>query len=313
MQHLQILWPDSIDIREVSPRDGLQAEPQILPTEQKVELIKKLGQAGLRRIEAASFVHPKWLPQMADAEEVMRQIPRSANIRYSVLVPNLAGLERALGTKPDEITVFVSASETHNRKNVNRSIEESVEGFKTIVSRSHVSGVEVSAVIVTAFGCPYEGAVPVSRILDLIDQFQGMGIRQVTLGDTVGTANPRQVYHTIKTIYNRFPDIMLGLHFHDNRGTALANMLAAISAGATYFDTALGGIGGSPFSPGAGGNLATEDLVYILEESGISTRVELSSLIATGDLLEQWIGHELPSRVHRARGRMVPVSGERQE
>lgn len=299
--------PQSIVIREVSPRDGLQAEAAILPTAVKLELIEGLIRAGIRRIEAASFVSPKWLPQMADAEAVMKAVPRVPGVRYSVLVPNMPGAERAVDVRPDEMTVFVSASETHNRKNVNRTIAQSLAQFSDIVRLAGSLGIEVSAVVVTAFGCPYEGKVPLAAIEGLLDRIQRIGIRQVTLGDTVGCANPRQVFDTVKRLQQQFPSMDLGLHFHDNRGTALANALAAMLAGARYFDTALGGIGGSPFSPGAGGNLATEDLVYCAQEMGVGTGVDVMSLVGLGDRLAAWIGHDIPSRVHQARGPMIPV------
>lgn len=245
-------YPEAVSLREVGPRDGLQAEPVVMDTAYKIQLVDQLSQSGLPRIEVTSFVSPEWLPQMADAEAVMAGITRRPGTTYSVLVPNLKGAERALTTSPDEMTVFLSASATHNMKNVHRSIEDSLAGFRGIMER--VAGkIHVSAVIVTAFGCPYEGVVPEKNVVELATRLVELGITEITLGDTVGVAHPRQVFDLVHRFMAMLPDIRLGLHFHDNRGTALANLIAALTAGASRFETALGGIGGSPFSPGAGG------------------------------------------------------------
>jgi len=302
--------PEYVQIKDVSPRDGLQAEPTIVPTDQKVELVNRLTAAGVPVIEVTSFVSPKWLPQMADAEEVMRRIERKPGVRYSVLVPNPKGAERAFQSHPDEITVFVSASETHNYKNVHRSISESLAGFAEITEMAKDAGVPVTAVIVTAFGCPYEGRVPQSQVLDLAAKLTGLGILDITLGDTVGVANAIQVYDMMEAFQLSLPMVRLAMHFHDNRGTALANMVAALMAGCDRFETALGGIGGSPFSPGAGGNLASDDAVYYLQEMGIRTGIHLDQLLEATRFLESAIGHAVPSRVYRAGGRMTPVGPE---
>jgi hydroxymethylglutaryl-CoA lyase len=295
-----VKFPKKVRIREVSPRDGLQAEPKVLPTSIKLELIKGLLDAGAAHIEVASFVSPKWLPQMADAEEILRNLPRHSDVTYSVLAPNIMGLERALALSPQEITVFVSATETHNMKNLNRPIASTLQEIKLIAGRAYSENIKVSAVIVVAFGCPYEGGVSWESLQRLIEYFGSVGIEQITLGDTIGVANPRQVYRVVRNIIGEYPWVNLGLHFHDTRGVALSNALFALMAGADYFDTALGGIGGSPFSPGAGGNLATEDLVYCLHAMDIDTGFDLSKLIALGDRLQKWVGHELPSRVHKS-------------
>ncbi len=302
--------PDRVVLRDVSPRDGLQSEPVTLSTERKLELIDGLAHAGVSRIEAVSVVHPKLVPQLADAEAVMANLTRRAYCRYAVLVPNIKGAQRAVTMNPDEITVFLSASETHNWKNVHRSITDSLQELQTVCDMSRAHHVPPSAVIVASFGCPYEGEVPTSVVVDLAYRLFGMGVREITLGDTVGVANPKKVQAIFSQLRQDIPGLNLGGHFHDNRGTALVNMLAAIDVGITLFDTALGGIGGSPFSPGAGGNLATEDAVYMLEESGVATGINLEALLALGDRLEEWVGHPLPSRVRRARGRMVPVGPE---
>jgi len=303
-------FPDYVMLRDVSPRDGLQAEPVTLSTEDKLALIDGLARAGLSRVEATSVVHPKLLPQLADAEAVMANLTRRAYCRYTVLVPNVRGAERAMTMQPDDITVFLSASETHNWKNVHRTITESLQELQRVCDMAREHHIPPHAVIVTAFGCPYEGEVPTSVVVDLAYRLFGMGVRELTLGDTVGVANPRKVQALFSQLRQDIPGLNLGAHFHDNRGTALANMLAALDAGITLFDTALGGIGGSPFSPGAGGNLATEDAVYLLEESGVATGINLDALLELGDRLEAWLGHPLPSRVRRARGRMVPVGPE---
>ncbi len=307
METLSIMWPTEVTLRDVSPRDGLQAESTIVPVKERIALIDGLAAAGVPRIEAASFVSSKWLPQMADAETVMAGITRRPGVVYSVLVPNATGAERAIATHPDEMTVFVSASETHNRHNVNRSIAESLNGFRNVLIVAERASIPVSAVIVTAFGCPYEGMVPAERVVSVAQELQNLGIREITLGDTVAVANPRQVYQLVMRLRHVLPQVQWGLHFHDTRATALANALSALAAGANQLDSALGGIGGSPFSPGAGGNLATEDVVYCLDSMGVATGVSLDDLLVLGDDLESMIGHGLPSRVHAAHGRMVPV------
>ncbi len=302
--------PERVEIKDVSPRDGLQAEPKVLSVEQRVKLVNHLTAAGVPHIEVTSFVSPKWLPQMADAEAVMAEIERKPGVTYAALVPNPKGAERALAAKPDELMVFVSASETHNYKNVHCSVSESLGGFHRICEMARGEAVPVTAVIVTSFGCPYEGRVPVHAVLDLSVRLESMGIADITLGDTVGVANPLQVAEMVHAFRLNAPMIRVGLHFHDNRGTALANLLAGILAGCTRFETALGGIGGSPFSPGAGGNLATEDAVYCLSEMGIKTGIDLDRLMLASRFLEEIIGHKVPSRVYRAGGRMVPTGIE---
>lgn len=302
--------PQQVWIREVSPRDGLQAEKVIVATGDKIALVNQLARAGVPRIEVTSFVSPQWLPQMADAEQVMAGIDRRPGVVYSVLVPNPVGAERALATHPDEITVFVSASETHNHKNVHRSIAESLKGLADICTLAKPHGVTISAVIVTAFGCPYEGVVPLPQVLELAGRLRDLGIHELALGDTVGVANPRQVAQVVQAFHHTWPDMPLALHFHDTRGTALANVLAAVGSGASRFETALGGIGGSPFSPGAGGNLSTEDTVYCLQEMGIDTGIDLDQLLAASRFLVATLGHDVPSKVLHAGGKMIPVNAQ---
>jgi hydroxymethylglutaryl-CoA lyase len=302
--------PERVEIKDVSPRDGLQFEPEPLSVADRVHLVDLLTAAGVPHIEVTSFVSPKWLPQMAGAHEVMARIERKPGVTYTALVPNPKGAELALAAKPDELMVFVSASETHNYKNVHCSISESLGGFHRICEMARGEAVPVTAVIVTAFACPYEGRVPVHSVLDLSVRLESMGIADITLGDTVGAANPLQVAEMVHAFRLNASMIRVGLHFHDNRGTALANMLAGIMAGCVRFETALGGIGGSPFSPGAGGNLATEDAVYCLQEMGIKTGIDLERLMDATRFLESAIGHAVPSRVYQAGGRMVPTGIE---
>lgn len=299
--------PEYVQIKDVAPRDGLQAEPKVLSVGDRVRLIDHLTAAGVPYIEASSFVSPKWIPQMAGAEEVMARIERKPGVAYVALVPNPRGAERALDAKADELMVFLSASETHNYKNVHMSVSESLGGFHEICAMARGAAVPVTAVIVTAFGCPYEGRVPLHAVLDLAIRLESMGIADITLGDTVGVANPLQVAEMVHGFTLNAPMIRVSLHFHDNRGTALANLVAGVLAGCTRFETALGGIGGSPFSPGAGGNLATEDAVYCLQEMGIKTGIDLDRIMEGTRFLETAIGHPVPSRLYRAGGRMVPT------
>lgn len=299
--------PERVEIKDVSPRDGLQFEPNVVSVDDRVHLVDSLTVAGVPHIEVTSFVSPKWLPQMGDAETVMARIERKPGVTYAALVPNPKGAERALSAKPDELMVFVSASETHNYKNVHCSVSESLGGFHRICEMARGEGVPVTAVIVTAFACPYEGRVPINAVLDLAVRLESMGIADITLGDTVGAANPLQVAEMVHAFRLNASMVRVGLHFHDNRGTALANLLAGVIAGCTRFETALGGIGGSPFSPGAGGNLATEDAVYCLQEMGIKTGIDLERLMEASRFLEKIVGHPVPSRVYRSGGRMVPA------
>ena len=298
--------PVEVFVRDVAPRDGLQAEPAILATHDKLDLIDGLALAGVPRVEAASFVRPDLLPQLADGEAVMTELTRRHGTFYNVLVPNVSGAERAIPTHPDEMTVFISASETHNWKNVHRTIPQSLAEAARVAELGREHRIPVSAYIVTAFGCPYEGYVSPAQVVELAFRLYSLGITDITLGDTVGVANPLDVQERLNTIRRHIPGLTLGVHFHDNRGTALTNLMAALDAGCVRFDTALGGIGGSPFSPGAGGNLATEDAVYLLEDMGVKTGIDLDALLTLGDFLESRLGHPLPSRVRQARGRMVP-------
>jgi hydroxymethylglutaryl-CoA lyase len=262
-------WPSNVSIREVGPRDGLQNE-QPVPTADKVRLINALGRTGVKRIEAVSFVHPKAIPQMADADEVWAAIERAPGVRYSALVPNLRGLKRALDAGFEQIEVVVSASDTHNKRNINRSTEESLDEIAQIQA-AHPTEV----IIATSFGCPYEGDVDPLRVADIVDRVVADGAPRVSFGDTTGMATPIRVERVISAVRERQPDLPLLLHFHNTRGTGLANILTALELGITEFDASVGGLGGCPYAPGATGNVATEEVVHMLHDMGIDTGIDL--------------------------------------
>jgi hydroxymethylglutaryl-CoA lyase len=301
--------PESISVREVGPRDGLQNEDPV-PTEAKVELIDALSKTGVGRIEAVSFVHPRAIPQMADADEVWSRVHRNEDVRYSALVPNLRGAERAIAAGFHEIEVVVSASDTHNRKNVNRSTAESLDDIEQIIALAHQRGVTCQVIVATAFGSPYEGDVPIERVLWVVGRALAADADSVSFGDTTGMATPSRVMELVGETYLRHPDVPLNLHFHNTRGTGLANVLAALQVGVRDFDASVGGLGGCPYAPGATGNIATEELVYMVEDMGVSTGVDLSAMIDAAATAERLVGHKLPSQVLRAgpRTRTVPAS-----
>ncbi len=289
--------PGSVTIVEVGPRDGLQNEPDFVPTERKIELIERLAEAGLKRIEIASFVHPKAVPQMGDSAEVVGRIRREPGVVYSALVPNEKGLERALASGIGEIALFVSASETHNRKNVGMATAASLEGFRKIAESAHAGGIRIRGYVVTAFGCPYEGTVPPENVEQIVDAYRSLGTHEVALGDTTGMANPSQVSRMLDRILPRLGTTGLALHFHDTRGTALANVLAALQHGVTVFDGSIGGLGGCPYAPGASGNVATEDMVNMIEEMGIRTGIDLRKLIDCARYTREIVGKSLPGHL----------------
>jgi hydroxymethylglutaryl-CoA lyase len=300
--------PAAISVREVGPRDGLQNEDPI-PTEAKVRLIDALSATGVRRIEAVSFVHPKAIPQMADADQVWARIDRSPQVRYSALVPNLRGAQRALDAGFGEIEVVVSASDAHNRKNINRSTAESLDDIAGIVALVHDRGATCQVIVATAYGCPYEGDVPVSRVVGAVDRAVAGGADSICFGDTTGMATPTRVSRLVGEARSRHPDVPLGLHFHNTRGTGLANVLAALELGVTDYDASVGGLGGCPYAPGATGNVCTEDLVHMVEDMGVGTGIDLDALIDAARLAEELVGHTLPSQVLRAgpRTRLTPI------
>jgi hydroxymethylglutaryl-CoA lyase len=299
--------PSRISLREVGPRDGLQNEEPV-GTGAKVALIDALSATGVGRIEAVSFVHPRAIPQMADADEVWKQISRTAAVRYSALVPNLRGAQRALDAGFTELEAVVSASDTHNRKNVNRSTAESLDEIAQIIDLAHRRGATCQVIVSTAWGCPYEGDVPVERVAAVAGRAVADGADSASFGDTTGMATPLRVKALVGTFRSQHPDMPLNLHFHNTRGTGLANVLTALGMGVADFDASVGGLGGCPYAPGATGNIATEELVHMVEDMGVATGVDLERLIGVAAQAERIVGHTLPSQVLRAgpRTRTVP-------
>lgn len=300
--------PSQVSLREVGPRDGLQNEDPV-PTKAKIELIDRLSATGVRRIEAVSFVRPEAIPQMADADEVWQGIDRAASVSYSALVPNLRGARRALDAGLTEIEAVVSASDTHNRKNVRRSTEESLDDIAAIIDEAHQRGVGCQVIISTAWGCPYEGDVPVRRVVDVAGRAIADGADSISFGDTTGMATPSRVWSLVGEFRSAHPDMALNLHFHNTRGTGLANVLAALELGVADFDASVGGLGGCPYAPGATGNIATEEFVHMVQDMGIDTGVDLESMIDAAADAERIVGRRLPSQVLRAgpRTRTIPA------
>jgi hydroxymethylglutaryl-CoA lyase len=291
--------PGSVSIREVGPRDGLQNEDPI-PTEAKIRLLDALSQTGVRRIEAVSFVHPKAIPQMADADEVWKAATKAPGVRYSALVPNSRGAQRAVEAGFAEVEVVVSASDTHNRRNLNRSTAESLDDIARLIDFLHGAGVTAEVIVATSFGCPYEGDVDPARVAAVVDRAVADGADRVAFGDTTGMATPPRVVAVISRVREKHPDLPLLLHFHNTRGTALANLYAALELGVTEYDASVGGLGGCPYAPGASGNVATEEVVHMLHDMGIDTGIDLAALIDTARLAEELVGRTLPSGVLRA-------------
>jgi hydroxymethylglutaryl-CoA lyase len=285
-----------ISIREVGPRDGLQNEAPV-PTQAKVALLDALSATGVRRIEAVSFVHPKAIPQMADADQVWAAVTRAPGVRYSALVPNLRGARRALAAGFTELEVVVSASDTHNRANLNRSTEESLVEIAELIPLVHEAGATVEVIVATSFGCPYEGDVPPGRVAAIAERVVADGADRLAYGDTTGMATPRRVRELLDAVPRDRP---LLLHFHDTRGTGLANILTALDLGVTEFDASVGGLGGCPYAPGASGNVATEEVVHMLHDMGFETGIDLEKLVEVAELAEKIVGRTLPSGVLRA-------------
>ncbi len=291
--------PRQISVREVGPRDGLQNEDPV-PTKAKIELIDRLSATGVQRIEAVSFVRPEAIPQMADADEVWHGIARAESVRYSALVPNLRGAARALDSGLAEIEAVVSASDTHNRKNVNRSTAQSLDDIAGIIALAHERGVSCQVIISTAWGCPYEGDIPVERVVATASRAIADGADTISFGDTTGMATPGRVRRLVGEFRSAHPDAGLNLHFHNTRGTGLANVLTALELGVADFDASVGGLGGCPYAPGATGNIATEELVHMVEDMGVGTGIDLDALIDAAADAERIIGRRLPSQVLRA-------------
>src|SRR5438067_3038278 len=291
---------DSAKIVEVGPRDGLQNEKVTIPTQAKIDYITALGDAGLRVIEAGAFVSPKWVPQMADTAEVFRNIPKDPGVDYPVLVPNMKGLDRAIEAGVRSVAIFTAASETFNKRNINMSIEESFENYAPVAVRARAEGIRVRGYVSTAFGCPYEGDVPPEKVLEVSARLLDLGCYEVSVGDTIGVGTPMQVQGVIGMLLQVIPAQKLAMHFHDTRGTALANTLAALEMGIATFDAASGGLGGCPYAPGASGNLATEDLIYMLDRMGIETGVNLDRLVAASSIIAPYLDNPLPGRYLQA-------------
>ncbi len=297
-----------ITVYEVGPRDGLQNEARQVPTPGKLELLAALAGAGLSRIEATSFVSPRWIPQLADAGEVVAALPGGAGVAYAVLVPNDKGLARLLdalarrgaGGPRVDAAVFLSASESHNRKNVNKGVAETLAAFEAVVGPARERGLRVRGYVSTAFGCPYEGKVDPARVVAVAGALLALGCEQVSLGDTIGVGTPNQVRRLLELLLGKARPEQIALHMHDTRGTALANVLAGLEGGITTFDSSIGGLGGCPYAPGASGNLATEDLVYMLHGMGYETGVDWGRLVAAGERAEALVGRTLPSKALRA-------------
>jgi hydroxymethylglutaryl-CoA lyase len=294
-----VALPKSVRIREVGPRDGFQNEPEAIPTAEKIRLVDMLSATGSGRVEVTSFVRPEVIPQLADAEEVLAGVQRRDGVAFSVLVPNERGLERALALRDrfDEANVFVSASETHNRKNVNRTIEESLAGLERTLAGAREAGLRCEGVISTSFGCPYEGEVSEGRVFEIAERLAAAGCAEIGFGDTTGMANPRQVGGFFADARARLANVELTAHFHNTRGQGLANVLAALEQGVDSFESSFGELGGCPVPPGATGNIASEDLVSMLHEIGIETGIDLPALIDASREAQQALGRPLGSHV----------------
>ncbi|MGF9968318.1 hydroxymethylglutaryl-CoA lyase [Bacillus sp. SJZ110] len=289
-------YPKKVTIKEVGPRDGLQNEPVWIATEDKITWINQLSRTGLSYIEITSFVHPKWIPALRDAIDVAKGIDRLKGVTYAALVPNQRGLENALEGGINEACVFMSASETHNRKNINKSTSESLHILKQVNNDAQKANLTTRAYLSTVFGCPYEKDVPIEQVIRLSEALFEFGISELSLGDTIGAANPAQVETVLEALLARLPANQIALHFHDTRGTALANMVTALQMGITVFDGSAGGLGGCPYAPGSSGNAATEDIVYMLEQMDIKTNVKLEKLLSAAKWIEEKMGKPLPSR-----------------
>ena len=291
---------EHVRIVEVGPRDGLQNEKTILPTHDKITLIERLAGCGLASVEATSFVSPKWVPQLADAADVFSGLQRKSGVSYPVLVPNLQGYERARAVGAEEVAVFTAASEAFNRKNINAGIDESIERFVPVLEHARADGVKVRGYVSTVLGCPYQGDVPLSDVVRVATRLHDLGCYEISLGDTIGIGTPGKARAMLLAVAEQVPMSALAVHFHDTRGQALANILACLEAGVRVVDAAVSGTGGCPYAPGASGNVATEDVVYMLEGMGMTTGVNLDELIATGRWLSSLLGRASNSRVNLA-------------
>ncbi|GED31998.1 hydroxymethylglutaryl-CoA lyase [Brevibacillus centrosporus] len=292
--------PKQITIKEVGPRDGLQNESVFVPTADKIAWINQMSHTGLSYIEVTSFVHPKWIPALADAVEVATGIERVPGVTYAALVPNAKGLERALTANIDEVSVFMSASETHNLKNINKTRKETYPILAETTKAALAAGKSVRGYVSTVFGCPYEGAVAVDEVIRVTETLLEMGVQEISLGDTIGIAQPRQVQEVLEVLLRRFPEDKLAMHFHDTRGMAMANVLVSLEMGMTTFDSSLGGLGGCPYAPGASGNIATDDLLYMLHGLGMQTGIDTDKLLEAARFIQGKMGRSLMSHSMQA-------------
>ena len=292
--------PATVRINEVATRDGFQSEALFIPTEKKIDIIDRLSLLGLNKIEVTSFVSPKAIPNLRDAEDVMNRITRNPNVTYVTLVPNEKGAERALATKADEVNLVMSVSESHNLSNMRMTCEQSLAQFKRIYALMEGSNIRINASLATSFGCPFEGIIAPERVIDVIKQYLDTGVQSISIADTTGMASPRQVYELCDQVRNVFPALDVTLHLHNTRGMGLANALAGLSAGITQLDASLGGIGGCPFAPGATGNICTEDLVHMLESIDLDTGVDLLALLNMARELPELLQHDISGQVAKA-------------
>jgi hydroxymethylglutaryl-CoA lyase len=295
-----VTLPERAIVVEVGPRDGLQSQAALVSVDAKAGFVELLNRTGLSVIEVGAFVSPKWVPQMAESDEVLRRITRLPDVRYPVLVPNETGLDRALAAGARDIAVFTAASETFNRKNTHAGIAESIERFRPVVRRARDAGIGVRGYVSTCFGCPYEGFVAPGKVLEVVRELDAIGVEEFSIGDTIGVAHPGQIEDVFGLLMNSFSPDRLALHAHDTRGTALANCYRALTLGISRFDTSAGGVGGCPYAPGAAGNLATEDLVYLLEGLGVTTGIDLEKLVLASAFLEEALGYGLPGKAYQA-------------
>ena len=298
----------NVKVTEVGPRDGFQSEKTILKTEDKISIINELIDAGFPRIEVSSFVSPKAIPQLADAEIILSKVKRSPNTTLAALVPNARGAIRAVEANIDEIVVFLSASESHNKKNVNRNVDESLIEFREIADIAGKNNIPIQGDIATAFGCPFEGNISSNKLVDISKEYKQMGFKGVTLGDTTGMATPLVVTEAINAIRENVPDFNITLHFHNTRGVGLANVMTGLNEGITDYESCFGGMGGCPFAPNATGNICSEDLIYLLHEMGIKTGIDLDQIISIAKKVESLVGHRLPGQVMKAGHRLLSYS-----
>ncbi len=292
--------PSRVTIYEVGPRDGLQNESGLVPTQDKIDFVNALAASGIQKIEITSFVSPRWIPQLADGREVAQGVLRPANVQMSALVPNRRGLDNAMAAGMKEVAVFLSASETHNKRNVNKTIADTLRAFDAVIEPALDAGLKVRAYVSTVFGCPYEGEVDPAKVVWLCTELLNKGVYEISLGDTIGVANPKQVESVLALLCAEVPKEKLAVHFHDTQGTALANCVVALAMGITTVDSSIGGLGGCPYAPGASGNLATEDLVAMLHGMGVETGIDLNALVECSRMAAGFVGRSLPSKYAKA-------------